>query len=253
MEDWDTFGEVAEEPTAGSAAERALALLDKQANLLTSVATGGERIDDVNSRYTRQRAELRRQLAALGLADPFPFADLWEWYGYWSQHLPSYASRRVHVSGLARDVRDALQARIDGVQVQDPGAPGGLSWPGLEARVAGVGDELRGAVSKDDLQDVGRRCREVLIDAARLLADPSLVPAGQEPPKAADAKAWLALYLAAHANGGDRKELRQFVRSAWDLAQVVTHSGADRGDAFAAAQATVLVVRTLQMLADDAG
>lgn len=39
------------------------------------------------------------------------------------------------------------------------------------------------------------------------------------------------------------------MRDAWDLAQKVTHGDLDRVDAFAAAQATVLVVRTLQELA----
>lgn len=37
---------------------------------------------------------------------------------------------------------------------------------------------LSSAESRDHLQDVGRRCREVLIDAARLLADPRLLPEG---------------------------------------------------------------------------
>jgi hypothetical protein len=89
----------------------------------------------------------------------------------------------------------------------------------------------------------------VLIDCARLLADPSLVPTGVEPPKASDAKSWLDLFLVAQAGGSGRAELRRLVRDAWDLAQKVTHGDLDRVDAFAAAQATVLVVRTLQELA----
>lgn len=247
---WDPFEDEAA-PSAGSAAERALELLDRQANLLTSVATGGPKIDDVNPRYLQQGAQLRRDLSTLGLSDPFHFADLWEWYGYWSQHLPKYASRRDHISGLAREVRGALQARIDGVQVHDPGAPEGLSWPNLETRVAGIADELRGAESKDDLQDVGRRCREVLIDTAKLLADPLLVPEGEEAPRAADAKTWLDLFLRRRAVGRSHKELRAFVPTAWDLAQKVTHGDVHTVDAYAAAQATILLVRTLQMLAND--
>jgi len=39
------------------------------------------------------------------------------------------------------------------------------------------------------------------------------------------------------------------IRAAWELAQTVTHGDIDRVEAFAAAQATVLVVRTLQALA----
>jgi hypothetical protein len=88
-----------------------------------------------------------------------------------------------------------------------------------------------------------------MIDCARLLADPTLVPSDQAPPKKADAKAWLELFLAARAAESSRAELRDLVRAAWALAQKVTHGGnVRRVDAFAAAQATVLVVRTLQQL-----
>jgi len=111
-------------------------------------------------------------------------------------------------------------------------------WPSSTARF-----------SRDDPQDVGRRAREILIDCSRLLADPSLVPAGQPFPKAAVAKTWLDLFLAARASGSNRDELRRFIRAAWDLAQTVTHGDIERVEAIAAAPATVLVVRTLQTLA----
>ncbi len=72
----------------------------------------------------------------------------------------------------------------------------------------GIVRELAAAGSRDDLRDVGRRCREVLIDAARLLADPGLLPDGAEPPKAGDAKGWLDLFLARQAAGRTHRELR---------------------------------------------
>ena len=130
----------------------------------------------------------------------------------------------------------------------DPGG-GPLTWAALDARLTGLVTELDGAISRDDLQDVGRRSREILIDCAKLLADSSLVPVGQLAPKAGDAKGWLDLFLAARASGTSRDGLRRLVRAAWDVAQTVTHGEVGRVDAFAAAQATVLVVRTLQALA----
>ena len=45
--------------------------------------------------------------------------------------------------------------------------------------------------------------------------------------------------------------LRKFIRAAWELAQTVTHGDTERVEAFAAAQATVLIVRTLQALAGE--
>jgi hypothetical protein len=140
---------------------------------------------------------------------------------------------------------------LAGIQVADPGGDQSPTWASLDARVEGIVNELRSARSTDDYQDVGRRCRDVLIDTGKLLADPSLVPDGQEPPPAANAKAWLGLFVAGRAAGRSHAELRRFIPSAWDLAQKVTHGGIERVDAYAAAQATVLVVRTLQQLDGD--
>ena len=78
-----------------------------------------------------------------------------------------------------------------------------------------------------------------------------MVPDGDDAPKAADAKGWIGLYLKRYAAGGSHKELRVFVRATWDLAQRVTHSGVDHVEAYAAAQATVTVVRVLQLLESD--
>lgn len=225
-----------------------LELLDAQANQLVAVATGGPRIDDVNDKYKRRRRTMNAGLRGRGLSPPFPYEDLWAWHGHWSQHLPGYASRRAHVRDLAAPVRSALEATLAGVQVTDPGAAAAAGWAGLDTRVEGLISELTAAGTRDDRQDVGRRCREILIDAAKLLAEPTLVPIGSEAPKAADAKGWLELFLAARATGRGHRELRAFVPAAWDLAQKVTHGDVERVDAYAAAQATVLVVRVLQQL-----
>lgn len=225
-----------------------LQLLDAQANLLVAVATGGPRIDDVNGKYKRRHRTINAALRARRLSPPFPYEDLWAWHGHWSQHLPGYASRRAHVRDLAVPVRTALEAALAGVQVTDPGTAAAASWAALDTRVEGLISELTAADTRDDLQDVGRRCREILIAAAKLLAEPTLVPTGSEAPKAGDAKGWLELFLAARAAGRSHRELRAFVPAAWDLAQKVTHGDVERVDAYAAAQATVLVVRVLQQL-----
>jgi hypothetical protein len=228
--------------------EGLLTLLNAQAAILVSVSTGGPKIESVNARYIKRRRKLNAALRARGIEAPFPYADLWEWYGYYSQHITGYGPRRTFIAELAAPARQSLELAMEGSQVSDPGG-GEVSWPALDVRVEGVVAELRDATSRDDLQDVGRRCREILIDTARLLADPALVPKGTEVPFAGDAKAWLKLFLKAGASGRSHEELRAFIPVAWDLAQKVTHGDIERVDAYAAAQATVLVVRTLQQLA----
>jgi hypothetical protein len=225
--------------------------LERQAALLTAVATGGPRLQDVQREYQARRRRLINALRRRGLEYPFPWQDLWQWYGHWTgTGLGTYSERRMAIRELAAPVIAALERQHTGLRVADPGS-GPLTWVDLDARVAGLVAELDGAISRDDLQDVGRRAREILIDCAKLLADPSLVPAGTASPKAADAKAWLDLFLTARASGSHRDELRRFIRAAWDLAQTVTHGNIDRLEAFAAAQATVLLVRTFQALAAD--
>jgi hypothetical protein len=222
--------------------------VELQAALLIEVATGGRSRDVMQWEYHDRRRRLVPALTSRGLQYPFPWQDLGHWYGYWSANLRTYEERRAKINGLIALTLAALQRLRSGLAVSDPGG-GPLTWSGLDARLEELSAELVGAASRDDLQDVGRRAREILIDCAQLLADPSLMPVGQDPPKAGDAKAWFELFLAARAYGSHRDALRRFIRAAWELAQTVTHSNIDRVEAFAAAQATVLVVRTLQALA----
>ena len=166
---WETPPEPEPDPQTATGL---LALLDNQANLLVAVATGGPRTDATNGKYKHRRRALNAALRGRGLAPPFPYEDLWAWHGHWSQHLSSYASRREHVRELAAPTRAALEAALNGAQVADPGAATTPTWAALDTRLTGVVTELATATTQDDLQDVGRRCREVLIDAAKLLADP---------------------------------------------------------------------------------
>lgn len=228
-----------------------LALLAAQETLLIDVSTGGSRIDSVKDVFRDRRALLTKGLADRGLDEPFGFDELWAWYNYWREHLGSYADRRAYISALASSTRAALEKAARQAGVDDFGGLEAPTWIALDRRVSGIVSELGRAITTDDLQDVGRRCREVLIDLAKLIADPSLVPVGQEAPKGADAKAWLDLLLATKASGTAWADFRKFVRAAWDLAQRVTHGDVQRVEAHGAAQATVLIVRTLQQLVEQ--
>jgi hypothetical protein len=228
-----------------------MTLLQKQRDLIISVGTGGHPIKEVNGKYEKRRRALNAGLRSRGIEPPFPWDDLWEWYAFYSSEMGTYAERRIHVRKLAKVAEQALERLMDGVEVADPGTVGTESWAALDARVEGLVLELSRASSNDDMQDVGRRSREVLIDAAKLLADPSYVPEGTEAPKSGDAKNWLDLVLNAKAGGSRHAELRAFIRATWVLAQRVTHGDVNRVDAYAAAQATVLIVRTLQQLTEE--
>jgi hypothetical protein len=65
----------------------------------------------------------------------------------------------------------------------------------------------------EDFQAVGMRCRECLLELVRALADPALVPAGTEAPKAADFVGWSDLIAGHVAAGSSAEEVRRFLRT----------------------------------------
>lgn len=217
-------------------------LVEIQRDTIAAIATGSPMATHRES-YRRRRASLRSAFRSRALSDPFPWEDVdivWAWAKQW----PSYAERRAAVAKRVTPLLDQLDDLERLGNVDDwGGSPD--EWSKLEERISGLRDELGGATTLDQYQDVGRRCREVLIDVVSLAFAADMVPDGKEHPKAADAKARFDLILQAHAVGSTHAELRKLMRSAWDLAQKVTHGEITRVDAFAAAQATVLLVRTL--------
>lgn len=224
-------------------------LVEQQANVIVATGTGQGRIDDFDDQYQRNDRTVVTRFRRLGLAPPFPWRSLWEWHGYYSQELPTYASRRLHVAALKRLALDQLDEQAAGATVHDPTVGDSTpTWDGINTRISALIDEYAGARDKDTWQDVGRRSREILIDLGKLIASPAIVPEDREPPRGADARAWFDLFLESYADGRDRTELRALMRKTWDLAQKVTHGDIDDVDSFAAAQATVLLVRTTELM-----
>jgi hypothetical protein len=239
------WGEEPPDEPAGETPAEVLQLLELQAALLRSVATGGPRIETVNNEYQRRRRALNAGLKRLGIDPPFPWQDLWGWYGAWTQY-GTYAARRSYVSQLAEPARERLKQIIDGASVIDSG-PVRTDWPNLEQRLTDLRGELDASKSLDDLQDVGRRAREVLIDLATLVYRLDMLPANEPEPKAGDAKTRLAFAAASLMPGSAHEDWRKLIRAAWDLANTITHSTSiTRVDAFAAVQATVLLVRVFE-------
>jgi hypothetical protein len=95
--------------------------LQRQASLLTAVATGGPRIEHVQWEYQERRQRLIDALQRRGLEHPFPWQDLWQWYGEWTRNLATYAARRAAISELVGPTIDALQRQRSGLTVTDRG------------------------------------------------------------------------------------------------------------------------------------
>ncbi|GEA82361.1 hypothetical protein [Cellulomonas uda] len=232
--------------TTANDARAASDLLERQAELLVAVATGGSRMDSVKWEYRERRDDLEIALRKVGLSDPFPWEEPSRWYAYYSANgMGTYASRREYIAELAAPIRARLRELMLGIAVED-GGPEHLDWPLLETRLREAKDRFAKSSTLDDFQDVGRRCRELLIDLANLAFDATMLPVGAEEPKGSDAKAKLGYasdYLFA---GRQHAELRAVAKTTWDLANKVVHGGIGDVDAFATIQATVALVRIFQ-------
>ena len=221
-----------------------ISLLEQQRSLLIDVATGTG-IQQVNNEYSARRRVLAPALLRLGVEDPFPWRDLWKWYGFYKDDYPTYQSRRDLVYERSDPVLHEFERRQQS-GLEDWANPA-ASWSDLEHRLDGLKAEFDGAVTLDDLQDVGRRSREILIDAANVAFHDWMLPEGAEMPARNDAKRRIDYFLDQLALGDTNKDLRRVIRASYDLNNTVTHSGSiTKANALAAAQATILVVRTLQ-------
>lgn len=126
-------------------------------------------------------------------------------------------------------------------------------WADIESRLDALQTEVGSAASLDDWRDVGNRARLIIIDAVNYVFSDKMVPDGSETPKGDDAKRRLDYYFRARIPESPHEDLRNIMRKALGLAHAVTHSKTiTRIDAFAATQATLLTVRCLQEIEDDA-
>jgi len=226
---------------------RLLQLLDAVASDLKAIATGNSSAQAAE-RYRDNREELEEGLAVHGIPSPFPWEDIVQWRGAYQRISSTYKGRREHVEALAAPVREQLERLAAGAAPSDSG-PASPDWPELESRITELRQELTSSPTLDVYQDVGRRAREILIELGQLVYQPEMLPVGKETPQKANAKARLD-YAAGALMGGSgsvRKDWRRLVEAAWDLQQSLTHSGsADFVSAFAAVQATMLLVRCFE-------
>lgn len=156
----------------------------------------------------------------------------------------------IHLLGRASSVAGYLAA-LDHLTapkgILDSG-PRVSDWPALEARLRELGPLLERAETIDEIQDIGRRCREIVGDLADVALAAAKPPIASEP-FGSDRKAKLNAFLERAASGSSLAELRRLVLATYDLSNTVTHSSrGSRAEAVAAAQGTVLLVRTVREL-----
>lgn len=223
--------------------------IELQRSLMIAVATGGPRIQQVNSEYQSRRERIREGLAERRIEDPNLFDDLWSWYGKWSGgDLPTYQSRRRFISDLYGPLITQIRTQD---ATQSPGRvtePTG--WAKVDRALHEARRRLATAESEEQFQAVGLICREALISLAQMVFDPALHPTlDSVPASETDAKRMLEAYIAKTLSGGANEIPRRHARAALDLANNLQHQRtAGFRQAALCAEATTSVVNLLAIM-----
>ena len=218
-------------------------------NLMVAVATGGPKINDVNSQYIQRQRHIREALQAPGIEDPNPYDDLWQWYGKWSSgDLPSYHSRREYLKDLFSPLIEFLKSGAKPKEARVFVEPTG--WAKIDRNVGKARTKLEEAEAEIDFQQVGLVCRETLIDLAQEVFNPGIHKT-EDGTKVSqtDARRMLDSYLA-HELGGKSNEVpRKHAKAALTLANELTHKRtASFRDAALCTEATASVVNIIAII-----
>jgi hypothetical protein len=104
-------------------------------------------------------------------------------------------------------------------------------------------EALNVADEAEEFQAIGMRCRECLLDFVREVADPTMVPKGEDAPKRGDFVHWAEHIAQTIAHGGSAEEVRSYLKAlakaTWQLVSWLTHAkNAVRSDGQMAVDAT---------------
>jgi len=197
--------------------------IEHQRGLMIQVATGGPRIKDVNPEYRELHERVAGALRELGIPNPNPYRDLWDWYGKWSSgDLPSYQSRREYIRGLFAPLEQQLSEGHSGAAAEVLAEPTG--WPRVDRALGEARRLLAEASSEEQFQAVGLFCRETLISLAQAVYDPEKhPPTDDKTPSETDGKRMLDAYLAVELRGRENEAGRKHAKASLDLANALQH------------------------------
>jgi hypothetical protein len=219
--------------------------LDQLRATMISVATGGPRIQQLQTEFQEIFDLVDVELTSRQMPNPLPYRDLWQWYGRWSSgDLPTYASRRAFVAELVDPLVTQLRKGFS-TPVEATG------WERVDRTVTALRQQLAVAETEEQFQTVGLLCRETLISLAQAAFSSDEHPT-LDGVKASDtdAKRMLEAYIAASLAGSSNEHLRKHARAALDLALHLQHKRtASFRDAALCSEATTSVVNLVAVIA----
>lgn len=228
-------------PVSTSKVMDAIKEIELQKALMISVSTGGARIQQVNDEYKERRLQISSMLQEIGVQDPNPFGDLWNWYGRWSDgSLPTYQSRRTYLTDLFQPLLDNL-IRLTQCKITEHIEPTG--WERVDRNIEKIIHLLETATNEEDFQAVGLICRESIISLAQAVYRPELHQSVDGiNPSETDAKRMLENYISSELAGSPNEEIRSYAKNAYRLSVILQHK---RNASFRQAALCVEATRSL--------
>lgn len=218
-----------------------------QKNIMVNVATGGSPINEVNDYYKARRKRISSHLQSIGLKDPNPYTDLWDWYHKWKSNFASYADRRKHVKEIYQELINKLS--IVKEAPSPPREPTG--WERVDRALEKSRDALTNtATYEEDFQAIGLLCREVIISLGQAVYNPEeyKLSDGTEPSKT-DAYRMIELFIGKIISGKKNDNIRKYAKASLQLALELQHKRtANYRNAALCLEATSSIVNIIAIL-----
>ncbi len=209
---------------------------------MISVATGGQRIQEINNEYKAKYQTVNKALQRLNLQKSNPYKDLWDWYGKWSSDFPHYRERRAFIremyGSLIQTLEENEEPEIISVTVDLTG------WERIERSIQQIKSQQNEAKKEEQFQIIGFLCRETIITLAQTVFNPDKHPILDDVKVSkTDAKRMLEAYIAVELSGSSNEKLRKYAKATLDLANELIHKRtATKKDAALCSTATLSLI-----------
>lgn len=221
-------------------------------NIMVSVATGGNRIQDEDDRYKKLQIQIVRDCKKLNLTYNNTFSSLWDWYGKWSTSFSKYQERRVFINELFAptlayfEETEGLNNIETFVQLDD--------WERIKRTVTKIKRDSNNAKDEEDFQTVGLLCRDVIISLAQAVYNPTLHGKTDEKGVSignTDANRMICNYINVELSGSSNEELRAYAKYTNKLANRLTHErNATKKDMLLTVASTLALINFIGIIED---
>jgi len=223
--------------------------ISREKDLLTKVATGLNKIQEINSLYIEEHKQLNSLLQKMCLEPVNNYNDLWDWYNdYNNRELKTYQSRRAFIKELYNPLIEVIENSEESVKQYVPYEPTG--WDKLDDGIVRMKEVLINSKTTYDYQSVGMFGRELLITLAQCVYDETKCnPVDDVVIGKTDSKRMLESYINYCMKEKSNSRIKSYIKSAINFSSELTHDRtADYMSAELCYTATITTVNLIRII-----